>query len=108
MPFTNPYESESPTQPNSNSGGSPTDDLAEFLPLGPVNLIRLGEDLLHTHPIYYQEHPTTIQDQKYVSSISNVIPWDKPSPTDLSSEEATALAETFREVHSPAGSPPSL
>ena len=64
-----------------------------------MNLIRLGEDLLHAFPIYHErEHLTPEEDQQHISSIANVISRYKTSPADLSSEEATALAETFHKV----------
>ena len=76
--------------------------LVDFPPLGSEDLIRLGEDLLHVHPIYYDpQYGVLEQGAKTLSSISNVISSGKTSPTGLSSEETTALSETFRKVPLP-------
>jgi len=75
------------------------DDLVELPPLGSADLIRLREDLLHVDPIY-REHRTAWSVIR-VPSASDLISRDKNTPTDLSSEEATALAETFRQVPLP-------
>jgi len=75
-------------------------DLVEFPPLGSEDLIRLGEDLLHVYPIY-REHRGGTRGDEYVSPVSNVISRGENTPTDLSSEEAIALTETFRKVPLP-------
>ena len=102
MRYVDPSKSESSTQLNSSSGRRLTNDLVEFPPISPENLIRLGEDLLHVHPIYCEVWGWIYREEgEYVSSISNMISRGKTSPTGLSSEEATALAETFRKVPLP-------
>jgi len=95
-------ESESPAQLNSSSAGLLTNRSVEFLPLGPENLIRLGEDLLHTFPIFQpDERRIPNEDKEHISSISNLVSRNRISPTDLPSEEAAALAETFCKVPFP-------
>jgi len=76
------------------------DDLVEFPSLGSEDLIRLVEDLLHVDPIYC-EHGEYVVNGADVSSVSNVISRAENYPTDLSSEEATALSEAFRKVPLP-------
>ena len=95
-----PSKSELSTQPNSGSGDRPTDDLVEFPPLGSEDLIRLVEDLLHVHPIY-REHGEDMEGCADVTPVSSVISRAKNYPTDLSSEEAIALSEAFRNVPLP-------
>ena len=90
-------KSESPIQPNSNSGCRLTDDLVEFPPLSPEDLLRLGEDLLHVYPIWC-EHGKYARNNECVSSVSAVISRGTNPPTGLSTDEATELAETFRKV----------
>ena len=70
-----------------------------FPPLGSKDLIRLGEDWLHVDPVYRKERGYSGRD-KHVSSISDVISRSKTT-MDLSSEETTELAETFRKVPLP-------
>jgi len=101
MEWADPSESESSTQLNSNSGSRLTTDLVEFPPLGPEDLVRLGEDLLHICPIYNKVRYHSQEDDEHLSSISNVISRGMISPMGLSSEEATALAERFRKVPLP-------
>jgi len=102
MNWADPSKSESSTQPNSSGGSWLTSDLVDFPPLGSEDLIRLGEDLLHVYPIFYKDrYYLPKRDSKTVSSISAVILRGKTSPTGLSPEEATALAETFRNVPLP-------
>jgi len=72
--------------------------LVGFPSVSPEDLIRLGEDLLHVYPIYYEDPTFSKRDGETISSISEVILRGKTTPTGLSSEEATALSETFREV----------
>ena len=96
-----PSESESSIQLNSSSGSRLRSDSVEFPPLGSEDLIRLGEDLLHVHPVFYRARYLPEQRHGYVSSISNVVSRGKSPPMDLSSEEVTALAGTFRKVLSP-------
>jgi len=76
------------------------DDLVEFPSLGSGDLIRLVEDLLHVYPIY-RECRKSSWDGAGVSPVSNVISRAENYPTDLSSEEATALSEAFRNVPLP-------
>ena len=96
--WADPSKSESSTQLHSRSGSRLTNELVEFPPVSPENLIRLGEDLLHVYPIY-REHRNEAWGKEYLSSISTVISrGTRTSPTNLSSEEATALAEAFRKV----------
>ena len=95
-----PSKSESSTQLNASSVSWLTNGLVEFPPLSSENLIRLGEDLLHACPIHTRVRDTP-QSNKYLSSISALISRGKTSPTGLSSEEATALAEIFHKVSLP-------
>jgi len=90
--------SELSTQLNLSSGSWLTDYLVQFPTLGSEDLVRLGEDLLHVYPISYKDWSDHLQNETYVSLISNVISRAKTSPTGLSSEEATALTEIFRKV----------
>ena len=78
----------------------PTGDLVEFPSLGSKDLIRLAEDLLHVYPIYREGREGSWEGAD-VSSISNVISRAENYPTDLPSEEATALSEAFRKVPLP-------
>jgi len=55
---------------------------------------------MHVHPIY-REHGEDIEGSADVTPVSNVISTAKNYPTDLSSEEATALSEAFRKVPLP-------
>jgi len=98
--WIDPSKSESSTQLNVSGGSRLTNDLVEFPPLSPENLIRLGEDLLHTCPIHNQARSTPLNN-KYLSPISAMMPRGKTAPTRLSLEEATALAEIFRKVYLP-------
>ena len=96
--FADPSKSEPSIYLRSNGGCQwLMNDLVEFPPIGHKNLIRLGEDLLHVYPIWCEcwEHA---RNDQYVSSVSAVISRETNPPTDLSPAEATALAETFREV----------
>ena len=95
-----PSKSESPIQLNANGGNRLTNDLVEFPPLSPENLVRLGEDLLQACSIYNQIRHIPPRD-KNRSSISALISRGKASPTGLSSEGAAALAENFRKVPLP-------
>ena len=95
--WADPSESESSTHLSSSSGCWLTDDLVEFPPLGPEDLVRLGEDLLHVYPIWC-EYRGYAQNDERVSRVSAMISKSKNSPTDLSPAEATVLAETFRKV----------
>ena len=92
-----PSESESSTHLSSSSGCRLTDDLVEFPPLGPEDLVRLGEDLLHVYPIWCK-YDKYLRNDECVSSVSAMISRGTISPTDLSPAEATVLAETFRKV----------
>ena len=103
--YADPSGSESLTELNSTSGSWLTDDLVEFPPLESEDLIRLGEDSLHVRLLYYGGWRHYLQKNEDIRSISNMISRSKISPTGLSSEEATALAETFRKVPFPAKSP---
>jgi hypothetical protein len=74
------------------------DALVEFPPVGRKNLILLAEELSYTFlilPLDPQQRFTLRTVQKY---IFNAISRDGTSPTSLSSAEAAALGETFREV----------
>ena len=95
-----PSKSELSIQLNASSGSWLTNYLVEFPSLSPENLIRLGEDLLRACTIHgeVRSAPTN---NKYLSSISALMPRGKTSPTGLSSEKATALAEIFRNVSLP-------
>ena len=95
--FADPSKSESSTHLSSSSGCWLTEDLVEFPPLGPEDLIRLGEDLLHVYPIWCK-YDKYLRKDECVSSVSAVISRGTISPTDLSPAEATVLAETFRKV----------
>ena len=95
--WADPSKSESSTNLSSSSGCWLTDDLVKFPPLGPENLVRLGEDLLHVYPIWCEYRGYARNDER-VSRISVMISKSKNSPTDLSPAEATILAEMFREV----------
>ena len=55
------------------------------------------EDLSHAHFIYWRDWYNSREDE-CVESISAIISRGKTSPGGLSSKEATALVETFREV----------
>ena len=105
MTWVDLSKSEPSTQLNSSDGSWLKNDLAKFPLLGSEDLIRLGEDFLHVHPIYIKNSYNTGQDDEYLLSISNMISMGKVSPTGLSSEDATALAETFRKVPLPRQTP---
>ena len=68
-----------------------------FPPVGPENLIRLGEDLLHVLPIYREDGNENLGDE-YVLLISNEVAWGKASLSGLSPRGATTLTRTFRKV----------
>jgi len=95
-----PSESESSTQLTASSGSWLTNNLVEFPPVSPENLIRLGEDLLHVCPIHDKVRCASLKG-RHLPSISAMISRGKISPTGLSSEDATALAEIFRKVSLP-------
>ena len=95
--WADPSESELSTHLNSSSGCWLTDDLVEFPPLGPENLVRLGEDLLHVYPIWCK-YSNEARNDECVSRVSAMISKSKNSPTGLSPAEATILAEMFRKV----------
>jgi len=100
--WIDPSKSESSIQLNASTGGWLTNDLVEFPPLSPKNLVRLGEDLLHAHPIHDRVRVCfQPESDKYLSSISAMMSSSKTSRKGLSSEEATALAELFRKVSLP-------
>jgi len=98
--WIDPSKSESSTQLNASSGSWLTNDLVDFPPLSPENLIRLGEDLLHACLIHNRARSTP-ESNRYLSSISAIMPRGETAPTRLSLEEATALAEIFRKVSLP-------
>jgi len=107
--WVDPSKSEPLAQLNSDTGGGwLTNHLVEFPPLGSKDLIRLGEDLLHVHPIFRKHRHNAQESDAYIPSVSNLISRGGNSPTGLSSEEATALAETFRKVHLPPLNPLSV
>jgi len=109
LDWADPSESELSTQPNSGGVDRPMDDLVEFPPLGSVDLIRLGEDLLHAYPIYHKHRDDIRHDVVYIASVSNLISrGENSAPGTFSSEEATALEATFRKVPFPAKFPPSV
>jgi len=68
--------------------------------------MRLGEDLLHVHPIYRKNHHRSQQDDERILSISDVMSRGKTSPTGLSLADATVLVETVRKVPTPRYIPP--
>ena len=83
-----------------------------FPPVGPENLIRLGEDLLRASSILNQELQLTgysirPENRECVSEISDLMSINRTSPTGLSSKEAAELAKTFRRVLFPTKSSPS-
>jgi len=90
---------ESPTEPVLSSAKWLAETV-QLPPLQPKNLIRLGEDLLHTSLAYIPADPPYDREKggRYLSSISDLISRGRTSPTGLSSAEAEALDGTFREV----------
>jgi len=86
------------------------DDLVEFPPIRPKNLIILGEDLWIPTSIL----PPRVRDnitkecEQYLSSIFELISRGGKSPTGLSPMEAATLEKTFREVQPPTGRSLSL
>ena len=93
-------KSKSSIQLSSSSSSRLTDDLVEFPPLSPEDLIRLGEDLVHIYPIHDKHVGYPWHDER-VSLISDMISKGKTSPMGLSPEEATLLAEAIRKVPLP-------
>jgi len=79
---------------------------ASFEEIPSLDLIRLGEDLLHVHPIYQKSQERPRQEDRLISSISDLISRGKSSPTGLSSADAIALAKIFRWVPPPHQIPP--
>ena len=94
-------ESESQTNLNSISDSSRADDPVEFDSLSHKNLIRLGEDSEHVFRILRRDgRDISTGTSEFMSSVSGMMSRGK-APTGLSSADATALAEMFREVPYP-------
>jgi len=69
--------------------------------MDPVNLVRLGEDLLQTLPIYHQHKYLIRKGGPEYKYVSNIISRYVASPMDLPSEEGIALAKRFHSVPFP-------
>ena len=94
-------ESESQTNLNAIGDSSRADDPVELHSLSHENLIRLGKDLVHAFSILRRNEWEFPADTfEFVSSVSDLMSRGRAS-TGLSSADATALAEMFREVPYP-------
>ena len=96
-------ESESQTNLNSigDSSRARADDPVELHSLSHENLIRLGKDLVHAFSVLRRNEWEFPADTfEFVSSVSDLMSRGRVS-TGLSSADATALAEMFREVPYP-------
>lgn len=96
-------ESKSQTHLNLHSDAD-EQRLVAFPPVEPEDVIRLREDFLHASHVYrkYLEgQPKHQLDREHISLIPDVISRVKISLEGSPSEEATALAEIFREVPFP-------
>jgi len=73
-------------------------DLVDFASLGPEKMTRLGKDFMRTSLVPCPTHPAWQVEKEYADRISEVASRTGRSPTSLSSQDVTVLAETFHRV----------
>jgi len=74
------------------------DGLVDFASLGPGRMTRLAKDFMRTSFVLCPTHPDWQVEEEYVDSVSKVASRTGRSPTSLSSQDVTVLAETFHKV----------